>query len=93
MLTSDLRGYLNIALVSIVVSSASICAAQSQQAASPAIVVNRKYTTGPVDRFFERSAGSDFPGTFIPDDSQAQLKLPVDELGYRKCLAGRENRL
>jgi xylan 1,4-beta-xylosidase len=27
--------------------------------------------------------GSDFPGTLIRDDSQAQLKLTVDELGFR----------
>jgi xylan 1,4-beta-xylosidase len=29
------------------------------------------------------SVGSDFPGTLIRDDSQAQLKLAVDELGFR----------
>jgi len=40
-------------------------------------------TTGPVDRFFDLSVGSDYPGTLIRDDSQAQLKLTVDELGFR----------
>ena len=40
-------------------------------------------TTGPVDRFFDLSVGSDYPGTLIRDDSQAQLKLAVDELGFR----------
>jgi xylan 1,4-beta-xylosidase len=29
------------------------------------------------------SVGSDYPGTLIRDDSQAQLKLVVDELGFR----------
>ncbi len=30
--------------------------------------------TKPVDRFFDLSVGSDFPGTLIRTDSQAQLK-------------------
>ena len=64
-------------------SSALSLAAQSQQATSRTIVVNLKDTAGPVDRFFDLSVGSDFPGTLIRDDSQAQLKLAVDELGFR----------
>jgi hypothetical protein len=39
--------------------------------------------SGPVDRFFDLSVGSDYPGTLIRDDSQAQLKLVADELGFR----------
>jgi len=39
--------------------------------------------TKPIDRFFDLSIGSDFPGTLIRDDSQAQLKTTVDELGFR----------
>ncbi len=39
--------------------------------------------TRPVDRFFDLAVGSDFPGTLIRDDSQAQLKTTVDELGFR----------
>ena len=39
--------------------------------------------TKPLDRFFDLSVGSDFPGTLIRDDSQAQLKKAVDELGFR----------
>jgi xylan 1,4-beta-xylosidase len=39
--------------------------------------------TGPVNRFFDLSVGADFPGTLIRDDSQAQLKTVVDELGFR----------
>lgn len=38
---------------------------------------------GPVDRFYDLSVGSDFPGTLIRADSQAQLKTAVDELGFR----------
>src|SRR4051794_21023311 len=37
----------------------------------------------PVDRFFDLSVGSDYPGTLIRADSQAQLKTAVDELGFR----------
>jgi xylan 1,4-beta-xylosidase len=58
-------------------------AAQSQQAFPRTIVVNLNNSAGPVDRFFDLSVGSDFPGTLIRDDSQAQLKLAADELGFR----------
>ena len=64
-------------------SSALSLAAQSQQAPSRTIVVNLNDSAGPVDRFFDLSVGSDYPGTLIRDDSQAQLKLAVDELGFR----------
>ncbi|MEK8033855.1 glycoside hydrolase family 9 protein [Ideonella sp. DXS29W] len=37
----------------------------------------------PVDRFFDLSVGADFPGTLRRDDSLAQLKTAVDELGFR----------
>jgi xylan 1,4-beta-xylosidase len=37
----------------------------------------------PVDRFFDLSVGSDYPGTLLRDDSMAQLKVVTDELGFR----------
>jgi xylan 1,4-beta-xylosidase len=37
----------------------------------------------PVDRFFDLSIGADYPGTLIRADSQAHLKVAVDELGFR----------
>src|SRR5580704_8935104 len=37
----------------------------------------------PLDRFFDLSVGSDYPGTLIRPDSQAQLRTVVDELGFR----------
>ena len=37
----------------------------------------------PVDRFFALSVGADYPGTLRRDDSLAQLKTAVDELGFR----------
>ena len=64
-------------------SCALSLAAQSQQVSPRTIVVDIKDTTGPVDRFFDLSVGSDYPGTLIRDDSQAQLKTTVDELGFR----------
>jgi xylan 1,4-beta-xylosidase len=39
--------------------------------------------TKPLDRFFDLSIGSDFPGTLIREDSLAQLKTTADELGFR----------
>lgn len=47
------------------------------------VALDAARTTGPVDRFFDLSIGSDYPGTLIRDDSQAQLKTTVDELGFR----------
>jgi len=37
----------------------------------------------PVDRFFDLSVGSDYPGTLVRDDSQAQLRVATRELGFR----------
>ena len=72
-----------LAIAFLAASSALSLAAQSKQAPSRTIVVNLKDSTGAVDRFFDLSVGSDFPGTLIRDDSQVQLKLAVDELGFR----------
>jgi xylan 1,4-beta-xylosidase len=38
---------------------------------------------GPVDRFFDLSVCSDHPGTLIRDDSQNQLQMVTEELGFR----------
>ncbi|EJL34340.1 beta-xylosidase [Novosphingobium sp. AP12] len=47
------------------------------------IVIDVAAPTGPVDRFFDLSVGSDYPGTLIRPDSQAPLKTASDELGFR----------
>lgn len=57
--------------------------AQTAPADARQITVDVKQTTGPVDHFFNRSLRSDWPGTLIRDDSQAQLKTVTDELGFR----------
>ena len=56
---------------------------QAQPVAPRDIVADVKQTTGPVDRFFDISVGSDYPGTLIRSDSQAQLDLVTHELGFR----------
>jgi xylan 1,4-beta-xylosidase len=55
----------------------------AQTALVRSIDVNVRQTTGPVDRFFDLSVGSDYPGTLLRDDGQAQLKVVSDELGFR----------
>jgi len=74
---------LRASLVVLGVISVLAAAAQSPQALSRHIVANIEDTSGPIDRFFDLSIGSDFPGTLMRDDSQAQLKLTADELGFR----------
>jgi xylan 1,4-beta-xylosidase len=37
----------------------------------------------PVDRFFDLSVGSDYPGTLVRPEAQAQLKTAAGELGFR----------
>ena len=59
-------------------------AAPAKDAAGPRQIRIDVATAGaPVDRSFDLSIGSDFPGTLIRSDSQAQLKTAVDELGFR----------
>ena len=83
MFNSIMRRHSTVALAFFVASTLLSFTAQSQQASTRTIVVNLKDSAGPVDRFFDLSVGSDFPGTLIRDDSQAQLKLAVEELGFR----------
>ncbi len=47
------------------------------------IMIDAAKTSVPMDRFYDLSVGSDYPGTLIRDDSMAQLKTVVDELGFR----------
>jgi len=80
MLHSFMRRMCLVALGSIAVS---LLSAQSNQHSFREVVANLDDTRGPVDRFFDISVGSDYPGTLIRDDSQAQLKLVTRELGFR----------
>jgi xylan 1,4-beta-xylosidase len=58
-------------------------AALSAGAPVRAIHLDLQRAAGPVDRFYDFAVGADYPGTLIREDSQAQLKTAVDELGFR----------
>ncbi len=58
-------------------------AAGSQEMQQRVIVADLAKSIGPVDHFYDLSVWSDFPGTLIRDDSLAQLKLVVEECGFR----------
>ncbi|MFL6604934.1 MAG: GH39 family glycosyl hydrolase [Steroidobacteraceae bacterium] len=69
-----------------------VCLCAGTRAAAPSqthpvpvrhVVANLDKSAGPVDRYFDFSVGSDYPGTLIRDDSQRQLETAVDELGFR----------
>ncbi|WP_343625911.1 GH39 family glycosyl hydrolase [Roseateles puraquae] len=60
-----------------------VLAAPAARAKARHIVLDLAQATTPVDRFFDHCVGSDFPGTLFRDDSLAQLKTAVDELGFR----------
>jgi xylan 1,4-beta-xylosidase len=81
MLGSVLQRLLTFVLCISAVSS--VLAAQSSPLPARHMVVDINDTSGPIDKFYDLSVGSDYPGTLIRDDSQAQLKVAVDELGFR----------
>ncbi|MGA8086806.1 MAG: beta-xylosidase [Terracidiphilus sp.] len=83
MFNSLLQRYSGFILGSLIAIFLLSTTAQSQQEASRRIVADIDNSAGPVDSFFDLSVGSDYPGTLIRDDSQKQLKLVVDELGFR----------
>ncbi len=72
-----------IALGMLAAWSFSPAGAQPPQSPGREIVVNVKDARGPADHFFDLSVGSDYPGTLIRSDSQAQLKVVTEELGFR----------
>jgi len=72
-----------LAIFALLLAVAASIAGYSQQPPPRQIVADITRTDGPVDHFFDLSVGSDYPGTLIRDDSQAQLKLVTDELGFR----------
>jgi xylan 1,4-beta-xylosidase len=63
-----------------------LCWATAVQAGGPAhreVRLDVSQATKPVDRFCDFSVGADYPGTTGREDSLAQLKTAVDELGFR----------
>ena len=63
--------------------ASSYACAQEASVLPRSIVVDVSKAGAPVDHFYDLSVGSDFPGTLIRSNSQAQLKLATDELGFR----------
>jgi xylan 1,4-beta-xylosidase len=80
MANSRLHPFVFIASLLVLFFPAS---SYAQSVASREIELDIARASKPLDRFFELSVGSDFPGTLIRDDSQAQLKTVADELGFR----------
>jgi len=64
-------------------AAAAVPAAASETSQVRVIEVDLTKADEPVDRFFDLSVGSDYSGTMMRPDSQAQLKIAVDELGFR----------
>ena len=83
MFSSVLRRSLLAIVGFSVVGPVLSLAAQSDQNTPRQIIADVSNPSGPVDHFFDLSVGSDFPGTLIRDDSQAQLRVTTDELGFR----------
>lgn len=75
--------YSGIALGALAASLVQSAPAQQTQSPARQIVIQLSDAHAPVDRFFDLSVGSDYPGTLIRDDSQKQLRLTTDELGFR----------
>ena len=58
-------------------------AARPQPTAVRIIDVDISATDGPLDRFFDLSVGSDYPGTLMRSDSQSQKQHTKKKLGFR----------
>ena len=71
--------------VGLLLACAFLTFAAHAAAGRPArrVLVDVRSSAGPVDRLFDLSVGSDFPGTLIRNDAQAQLQLAIDEIGFR----------
>jgi len=67
----------------LAMTSTALLAGQSSSSRPRIVAADLEKSSGPVDRFFDFSVGSDYPGTLMRDDSQAQLKLATEELGFR----------
>ncbi len=68
----------------LMVAAAALPAFPALAAPGPRrIALDVKAAAAPVDRFYDLSVGSDFPGTLLREDSLSQLKTTVGELGFR----------
>jgi xylan 1,4-beta-xylosidase len=62
-----------------------LCATTAGAAGMPAreVPLDLARATEPMDRFFDLSVGADYPGTTGRAENLAQMKIAVDELGFR----------
>jgi xylan 1,4-beta-xylosidase len=79
---------MRIASIGVLLSLAALVVSSSGQAAGAQfpprqIEIDLARADQPVNRFFDLSVGSDYPGTLIRPDSQKQLALAAKELGFR----------
>jgi xylan 1,4-beta-xylosidase len=70
-------------LATLTLSLSASLLTHAQQSSPRDITVDMAKPGASVDHFYDLSVGSDYPGTLIRPDSQAQLKVVVDELGFR----------
>jgi len=71
------------ALGAVCLSNNAALAATPANVAARQVVLDAAKAEQPLDRFYDLSVGSDYPGTLRRDDSMAQLKTLVDETGFR----------
>lgn len=77
-MTSTRRRQLLAAAASLPLVGTALAAAPKRR-----IVLDLAQAKAPLDRFFDHCVGADYPGTLFREDSLAQLKTTVDELGFR----------
>jgi xylan 1,4-beta-xylosidase len=82
VLKMDVRRFRTVVLAAVAAALA-VATSGAQQPVPRTITADLARQQRPVDRFFDLSVGSDYPGTLIRDANQAQLKTAVDELGFR----------
>src|SRR5690348_10220135 len=70
-------------LAALAMAYAAVASGAMAQPAARTVIVDVARADRPLDRFFNFSVGSDYPGTLMRPDAQAQLRMAVDELGFR----------
>ena len=75
-------GALLLSVLAIAAISPASASSESD-VATRMIRIDAATASQPVDRFFDLSVGSDYPGTLDRDDSMAQLAVATRELGFR----------
>ena len=72
-----------VAVLSVACMLVGLAPAAQAKQSERHIAIDVQGAAVPLDRFYNFSVGSDYPGTLIRDDSLAQLKTVKAELGFR----------